>query len=67
MEIRQIFLKPPVTPDYSLQWRDVDTDGVKRLLCEEHDFSPERVTVALEKMSEAARSRKQQSLDQWFG
>jgi len=67
MEIRQIFLKPPVTPDYSLQWRDVDTDGVKKLLCEEHDFSPERVTVALEKMSEAARSRKQQSLDQWFG
>ena len=67
MEIRQIFLKPPVTPDYSLQWRDVDTDGVKKLLCEEHDFSPERVTVALEKMSEAARSRKQRSLDQWFG
>jgi len=67
MEIRQIFLKPPVTPDYSLQWRDVDTDGVKGLLCEEHDFSPERVTVALEKMSEAARSRKQRSLDQWFG
>jgi len=67
MEIRQIFLKPPVTPDYSLIWRDVDTDGVKKLLCEEHDFSVERVTVALEKMSEAAGSREQRSLDQWFG
>ena len=67
IEIREIFLRPLMTADYSLQWRDVDTDGVKRLLCEEHDFSADRVTVALEKMSEAARSRKQRSLDQWFG
>jgi len=66
-EIREIFLTPPTETDYSLQWRDVDIDGVKRLLCEEHDFSEDRVTVAIEKMSEAARGRRQRSLDQWFG
>jgi flap endonuclease-1 len=65
-EIQQIFLEPPMTTDYSLQWRDTDVEGVKKLLCEEHDFSAERVAVALQKMSEAAMSRKQRSLDQWF-
>jgi len=67
VEIRGIFLEPPMTADYNLQWRDVDTDGVEKLLCEEHDFSKDRVTAALEKMSEAARGKKQRSLDQWFG
>ncbi len=65
-EIREMFLRPEMTSDYVLQWRDADLEGVKRLLCDEHDFSQERVTMALEKMIEAAKSRAQRSLDQWF-
>lgn len=65
-ELKGIFLKPTVTTEYSLQWSDPDPEGVKRFLCDEHDFSAERVQGAVEKMMDAAKLRSQRSLDQWF-
>jgi len=66
-ELRYIFLTPRVTTEYSLQWSDPDPEGIRRLLCDEHDFSTERVGGAIRKMIEAAKLRQQKSLDQWFG
>ena len=65
-EIREMFLRPQMTSEYSLQWQQADMEGVKKLLCDEHDFSQERVTLALEKMTEAMRNKSQRFLDQWF-
>jgi flap endonuclease-1 len=48
-EIRQIFLKPDVTDDYEIQFRPPDLEGVVRFLCDEREFSRERVTAALER------------------
>ncbi|MCD6592273.1 MAG: flap endonuclease-1 [Thaumarchaeota archaeon] len=66
-EIRRIFLNPEVTKDYEIEWREIDYEGVKRMLCDEHDFSEERVDKALNELKDALKKAKGlTSLDQWF-
>jgi flap endonuclease-1 len=48
-EIRQIFLHPAVTDNYDIEFKRPDLDGIIRFLCEEREFSRERVTAALER------------------
>ncbi len=65
-KIRKIFLEPSVTDDYMLQWRAVDEDALLSFLCDEHNFSRERVLSAVEKMKLFRKYREQRSLDAWF-
>ena len=66
-EVRELFLKPEVTEDYSVEWREIDYDGVKSMLCGEHDFSEERVEKALNELKQALeKARSTTSLDQWL-
>lgn len=65
-EIRRLFLEPAVTEDYVLEWREPDEEKVVEMLCEEHDFSEDRVKKALEKFTQEAESKKQKTLD-FFG
>jgi flap endonuclease-1 len=53
--IRTIFLKPNVTIDYSLTWKQPDEDKVVAFLCGEHDFSEDRVRKALSRMINSKR------------
>ena len=48
-EVRDIYLHPAVTDDYSIQPWQPDVDGVIKFLCEERIFSRERVVSALER------------------
>ncbi len=66
-EVRQIFLEPRVADDVTLTFRDPDADGVRAMLCGEHDFSRDRIDAALTKFIEARGAQKQKSLDRWFG
>ncbi|MCD6235646.1 MAG: flap endonuclease-1 [Thaumarchaeota archaeon] len=66
-EVRELFLNPEVTEDYSVEWREIDYDGVKSMLCGEHDFSEERVEKALNELKQALeKARGTTSLDQWL-
>ncbi|MDF2955066.1 flap endonuclease-1 [Candidatus Alkanophaga liquidiphilum] len=56
-EVRRIFLEPDVTDDYKLAWAVPDEDAIKRFLCDEHDFSEERVEKAIEKLKGGAAER----------
>jgi flap endonuclease-1 len=47
--VRDIYLDPAVTEEYSIQFGEPDVDGVIRFLCDERIFSRERVTAALER------------------
>ena len=64
-EIREFFLNPPVTDDYEIKFGRPDTEKVIEFLCEEHDFSRERVEKALERIEENI-STSQITLDRWF-
>lgn len=66
--IREIFLNPNITDDYRLEWSEVDVERVKKILCEDHDFSVERVEAALERLKKTKKEVEgQSSLEKWFG
>jgi flap endonuclease-1 len=66
--IREIFLRPQVTDNYKLEWKESDVEGVVDFLCREKDFSEDRVRKALEKMQEGTKKLKgKTTLEKWFG
>ncbi len=62
-EVRAIFLDPRVVPVLPLAWRPADPERVKAMLCDEFDFSPERIDQALAKFEVARKAAGQSSLD----
>lgn len=64
-DIRDLLLHPEVTQDYELKWRKPEAAAIMKFLCEGHDFSPERVSKAVERLVEASDTG-QKTLDKWF-
>ena len=48
-EVRRIFLHPDVTDAFDVQPAEPDLDGIVRFLCDEREFSRERVTTAIDR------------------
>ncbi len=61
--IRDFFLSPPVTRDYSLESGKPDREGLMRFLCDEYGFSPDRIIPVLDRV---AAKKQQKTLDTWF-
>ena len=67
-KIREFFMKPDITSDYALVWGKPDTEEVVRFLCNERDFSEDRVRKALEKMKAGLeKPTTKPTLDRYFG
>lgn len=67
LEVYKIFAEAEVTDEYSLEWRDPDPEAIKRFLCDEHDFSEDRVQTGIDKLMRGKAERGQTTLDKWFG
>lgn len=61
--VMDLFLHPQVTTEYALAWKPPDCEGIRKMLCDGYDFSPERVDKALEGFSVKAG---QKTLQDWF-
>jgi flap endonuclease-1 len=48
-QIRDIFLHPDVSDGFPVEAEEPDLDGIVRFLCDEHEFSRERVAAAIER------------------
>jgi flap endonuclease-1 len=48
-EIRRIFLNPDVIDDFDVSEAEPDLDGIMKFLCDEREFSRERVTAAIDR------------------
>ena len=57
------FLKNPPLNDYKIEFNPPDKEKIKKILCDEHDFSEERINSGLEKISQ---EKKQKSLHKFF-
>jgi flap endonuclease-1 len=67
-DIREIFLHPDVTDNYTLSWKEPDVEGIVNFLVREKDFSEDRVRKALEKSQQGASKEKgKTTLEKWFG
>ncbi|MCD6381346.1 MAG: flap endonuclease-1 [Candidatus Odinarchaeota archaeon] len=65
-DIREIFLNPKVNKDYKIEKGSLKRKKVIEILCDEHDFSIERVEKALDRLEKAREKRAQMSLEAWF-
>lgn len=66
--IRQIFLKPAVTSNYHLMWRESEVEPLVSFLCGERDFSEQRVRTAVERANVAAtKETGKKTLESFFG
>lgn len=63
--IEEFFQKPDVTDDYDLKQRAPKPEVILRILCDEHDFSRERVEKAVERLKEAAGAKAQKTIFQF--
>lgn len=67
--VKRLFIDPPVTRDYKIEWREPDVYSITEILVKEHDFSEERVKNALERFIKAYREHlkgTQEGLSKWF-
>ncbi|MGC8585600.1 MAG: flap endonuclease-1 [Thermoplasmata archaeon] len=65
-EIRKIFLRPDVTENYRVEWKDYNENGLMEFMVHEHNFSEERIRGAIEKLKVFKKVRSQKNIDQWF-
>src|SRR5262249_53680558 len=56
-DVRRIYLAPDVTDRFEVRPAEPDLDGILRFLCDEREFSRDRVTAAIE------RTFRERSLD----
>jgi len=69
-EIRNIFLGSKYSDDYDLSVNTVNRERICELMCEEHDFSKERVISVVDRIensrkAEDARKRQRSLFDSW--
>lgn len=65
-EVEEIFLKPKHSDNYEIEFKKPDKEGIIEFLCNERDFSKERVENAVEKISKKANEKgAQSSLSAW--
>lgn len=66
-EIRDIFLHPNIsTKSMDITLAEPEEENVIAFLCEEHDFSKERIQAAFQRLN-ANKKKQSESLEQWFG
>jgi flap endonuclease-1 len=66
--IREIFLKPAITDDYKVEWKEPDVEGLVSFMVKERDFSEDRVRKTLERMQAGTKKLKgKTTLEHWFG
>ncbi len=69
-EIFNYFMNPRVTHDYKIEFREPDPELINKILVGEHDFNPDRVKRAVERLKKAYRENlrtRHVGLDAWFG
>ncbi len=64
--VRKFFLVPQVTSSYSLRYNELNEDGLYDFLCEQRDFSGDRVQTATRRMKEFYKGKNQTELKEWF-
>jgi len=64
-DVRRIFLEPEVSEDYSLRWTRADPEEVRKIMCDRHSFSVDRIDSVLSRLSAKEGVTAQRNLDSW--
>lgn len=66
LTVRRLFMHPDVISDYNLRYTELDEDGLLDFLCEQRDFSKERVQTVIQRMKAFYKRKRQTQLKDWF-
>jgi flap endonuclease-1 len=64
--VRRLFLHPDIVSDYNLRYTELDEDGLLDFLCEQRDFSRDRVQTVIERMKAFYKGKRQSQLKDWY-
>ena len=64
IDIANIYLHPKVTDDYTIRFQKSNIEKIREFLCEEHDFSQERVDKEIDRLLKSPHTI-QQTLDEY--
>ena len=65
-EVYYLIKKMPITDDYILEWNEPNKEELIRILVDEHDFSPERITKFFENYNKSKKENSQKGLSDFF-
>jgi len=66
-EIYDFFLKPPTEKTGKLNFAKANPEEIRRMLVDEHDFSPERIDGTIARIVHAAKEKgAQKRMDEWL-
>jgi len=64
--VRRFFLQPMLTSDYTLKYTELYEAELYDFLCDQRDFSRERVETVIKRMKAFYKSKRQTELKNWF-
>jgi len=64
--VRRFFMQPQLTSDYTLKYTELDEDGLHHFLCDQRDFSRDRVETVIQRMKAFYKSKRQTEIQNWF-
>lgn len=64
-EVFDLIKNMPVTESYKIVWQNINIEGIKKFLVDEHDFSEERINPVLEKLIKFSGKKPQKSLSEF--
>ncbi len=64
-EIYELFENMKVEKDYKLKWEKINTNKIKEILIERHEFNEERVNKVLQNIEQGSKSFEQTGLGNW--
>jgi flap endonuclease-1 len=64
-KIRKIFLQPPTTSDYTIEYGELREEILYDFLCGQRDFSRESVKIVVKRMKTFYSKSKQMTLEGW--
>jgi len=65
-KIFELFMNPDVIKKYDFKFKPIDEKKIIKILCDEHEFSEDRIKSALRKQSEEKEKNKQKALGKFF-
>jgi len=65
-DVYEFITNPPVTDEYSLDWKEPDAQKLREFMHLEHDFSEERVEKVIERLQAAWTKGRQANLSGWL-
>jgi len=65
LDVRDIFLRPKVSDDYSISWKAPDAERILKIMCDRHSFSVDRINLAIARIRRRDAGSPQASLDSW--